>query len=588
MGVSVPYIPDNAPFSPSQRHWLNGLLAGLFSDAAAKQPATATELVKVSIYFATQTGTAERLAKKLAKELKSQGFAVSLSSLEKTQPAQLAEQGNALLLVSTYGEGDPPDSAKAFRDALFGPDAAQMSNLRYAVFCLGDRHYENFCKFGIELDERLSALGGTKLSSRIESDVDVDEAFADWSKEVVQRLGDKRPQSSVAVQVRQRKQGVRAETSRVYSRDNPFLAELRERRALTAPGSSKVTMHLSFALNETELEYEAGDACGMVTQNDPALVQEILSCLPFGGDAMVEIPRLGSVTVEQALLRHLQPTRLTRKIVQVFAEKAQCKELLALLPDAQQTHLEAFMHGRGLIDLLEAYGGVVESPQELAAMLPKLSPRLYSISSSPKAHGGELHCTVAVVRYRAHNRERNGIASTMLESRVDVGGRVPIYIQPNKRFRVPEDGNVPMIMIGPGTGIAPFRAFLHERRALGHRGANWLFFGERSAKSDFLYEQELREMFASGCLKRLDTAFSRDQVQKIYVQDRMLEHGAEMWRWLQDGAQLFVCGDATRMAKDVDATLHRIAEKHGGMSRETAGEYIAQLHEDKRYHRDVY
>lgn len=587
MLAGVPHIPENAPFSPEQREWLNGFLAGLFSNAAAKAAHPAAEPVKVAVYFATQTGTAERLAKKLTKQLTGQGYAASLSSLDKVQLADIAQQENAVFLVSTYGEGDPPDSAKTFHDALLAPDAPTMTKLRYSVFCLGDRHYENFCKFGAELDERLKWLGGTRLNSRVESDVDVDEPFADWMKDIEPRLGAK-PPGPVLVERADRNEEIRTEREALHARDNPYFAELRERRALTADGSTKITMHLSFALDAPKLEYEAGDACGVVAQNDPLLVEEILSLLPFGGSEMVELSKVGYVSVQEVLLHHLQPTRLTRKIVQAFAEKAQCRNLLALLPAEQGAHLEAFVHGRGLIDLLVEYPGVVESPADLVAMLPRLAPRLYSIASSPKAHAGEVHCTIAVVRYRSHNRERGGVASTMLESRVNVGQRVPIYIQPNKRFRIPADGSVPMIMIGPGTGIAPFRAFLHERRALGHKGCNWLFFGERKAKTDFLYEQEMREMFSSGHLTRLDTAFSRDQAHKLYVQDRMLEHGAEMWRWLNDGAQLYVCGDAARMAKDVDAALHNVVQTHGGMCSDAAREYVTQLHEDKRYHRDVY
>ncbi len=585
MLAGVPHIPESAPFSPEQREWLNGFLAGLFSNAAAKMQAA--ESVKVAVYFATQTGTAERLAKKLTKQLKSQGYAATSSSLDKVRFAEIAQQENALFLVSTYGEGDPPDTAKTFRDALFAPDAPAMTKLRYSVFCLGDKNYESFCRFGVELDERLKALGGTRLNLRVESDVDVDEPFAHWAEDVASRLGAKRP-GPVLVERADRHEEIRTDRELLHTRDNPYFAELRERRALTADGSTKMTMHLSFAFEDAGLEYEAGDACGVVAQNDLTLVEEIFSLLPFAADAMVEIPKVGRLSVEEALLRHLQPTRLTRKIVQAFAEMAQCRNLLALLPAEQGAHLEAFMHGRGLIDLLEEYPGVVESPDDLIAMLPRLAPRLYSIASSPKTHTGEVHCTIAVVRYRSHNRERGGVASTMLESRVDVGQRLPIYIQPNKRFRIPADGSTPMIMIGPGTGIAPFRAFLHERRALGHKGSNWLFFGERRARTDFLYEQELREMFSSGHLTRLDTAFSRDQAHKLYVQDRMLEHGAEMWRWLNDGAQLYVCGDASRMAKDVDAALHKVVETHGGMCTNAAREYIAQLHEDRRYHRDVY
>lgn len=276
-----------------------------------------------------------------------------------------------------------------------------MSKLRYSVFCLGDRHYESFCRFGIELDEQLSALGGTRLGSRVESDVDVDEPFARWTSEVTPRLAERRLGPAIA-SAAAKADRTRADSQAQHTRENPFLAELGERRALTAQGSSKITMHLAFALDGA-LEYEAGDACGVVAENDPTLVAEILSLLPFAADAIVELPKLGRVSIERALRRHVQPTRLTRKIVQAFAEKTQCRELLALLPAGQGTHLEAFMHGRDLIDLLEKYRGAVESPEKLVAMLPRLAPRLYSISSSPKTHAGEVHCTVAVVRYRAQS-----------------------------------------------------------------------------------------------------------------------------------------------------------------------------------------
>ena len=269
-----------------------------------------------------------------------------------------------------------------------------------------------------------------------------------------------------------------------------------------------------------------------------------------------------------------------RALADMFSDRSLEKRYIALVHRAVKSD-------RGLIDLLHAYPGVIVETSELVSILPRLSPRLYSISSSPAAHGRQVHCTIAVVRYRSHTRERGGIASTMLCDRVEVGARLPIYIQPNKKFRLPA-ADVPMIMIGPGTGIAPFRSFLHERQALGHKGRNWLFFGERSAQTDFLYCEELREMQQNGHLTRLDTAFSRDQVQKIYVQDRMKEHGAELWRWLADGAQVYVCGDASRMAKDVDAALHDVITDHGGMSIDAAKDFVSQLHDDRRYHRDVY
>ena len=607
---NVPYIPDNAPFSSEQRAWLNGFLAGLFSNApgTAVQPAAAPRSLKFGVYFASQTGTAERLAKKMVKELKAQGHTAEIASLEKTGVAELARQENALLFVSTYGEGDPPDSAKNFRDQLFSDTAPELKTLRYSVFCLGDKHYEHFCKFGVDVDERLQVLGGTRFIPRAESDVDVDEPFSRWKDDLKPHLTHRHDESNVTVQadhvhppaqpalMPSAVAGAGAngngtavhEPAPVHSRENPYHAPLRERRPLTSDVSSKLTMHLSFAIEDPALHYQAGDACGVLAQNDPALAEEILAHLPFGEDATLEIPKLGTLSIREALLHHLQPTRLTRKIVQHFATSTGAKTLTALLPPEQAVHLDSYMYDRGLIDLLTEFPGAIQDPAELVAMLPRLAPRLYSISSSPAAHGGEVHCTVAVVRFRSHNRERGGIASTMLADRVALGQRLPIYIQPNKKFRLPKDPATPMIMVGPGTGIAPFRAFLHERRALGQAGRNWLFFGERSAQTDFLYCQELEAMRESGHLTRLDTAFSRDQAHKVYVQDRMLEQGAELWRWLDAGGQFFVCGDASRMAKDVDAALHTVVEKHGGMDPEAAKEYVSDMHDNGRYHRDVY
>ena len=346
-------------------------------------------------------------------------------------------------------------------------------------------------------------------------------------------------------------------------------------------------MHLALQLNES-LPYEAGDACGVIAQNDAALVDEIISLLPFDGTTPVDLPKIGSTTVQYALTQLYQHTRASRKMVQAFASRTQHKNLLTLLQPEQGGHLDKYLYDRGLIDLLSEYRGAIESPSELFAILPRLTPRLYSISSSPAAHGHELHCTIAVVKYRSHNRERGGVASTMLSDRLEVGQTVPVYIQPNQKFRLPADGRTPIIMIGPGTGVAPFRSFLHERRALGHKGKNWLFFGERSVQTDFLYCNELQEMCDSGHLTRLDTAFSRDQATKIYVQDRMLEHGALFWSWLQEDARIYVCGDATYMAKDVDAALHTLIEKHGGMGPEAAQEYVTKLQDESRYHRDIY
>ena len=589
MNQNLPFIPDDAPFSSEQRSWLNGFLAGVFSSQLAPlAPALSpSRSLKVAVLYATQSGTSERLAKKLMKEINQSGHLAELCSLDHYSPAALAEQTHALVLASTYGDGDPTDGAAPFFEALCLPSAARLDNLKYAVFSLGDPSYENFCKFGIDLDLRFYALGGTRLCGRLDSGVEVDAPFEQWKGTVI-RLLSQTPSSSEATVASAQLADPAPLKPHVHTRDNPYLAEVIERRPLTQEISSKLTVHVSISLAESEVHYEAGDACGVFAQNDPAVVDEILALTRFSPDATVVLPKLGATSLLDALTHHLQPSRLNRKMVQAYVALGDCCKLEHLLgPDAQR-QLEAYMYDRGLIDLIEECPGLLTSPSQLVELLPKLSTRLYSISSSPCFHAGELHTTVAVVRYRSHNRDRGGVCSTMLSDRTPLGARVPIYIQPNQKFRLPTDHTAPIIMIGPGTGIAPFRSFLHERRALGASGRNWLFFGERSSTTDFLYRDELEGMRSDGHLTRLDTAFSRDQDHKIYVQDRIIEFGAEVWKWLDEGASLYVCGDASRMAKDVDAALHNVVEKHGNRTSEAARDFVQELQEQNRYHRDVY
>jgi sulfite reductase (NADPH) flavoprotein alpha-component len=582
---TTPYIPDTAPFTPEQRAWLNGFLAGLWSTApVAATPATAVASRNVAVLCASQSGTSERLAKKVAKELKLKGHTARVVSLEGYAPAALAKEECAVILASTYGEGDPPDTAKPFFDQLCDPSAPRLEKLTYSVLALGDSHYEHFCKFGVDLDARLCALGASRLREPVTCDVEVDEPFGLWKADLLERLA----QSGAAPAPSLKTAAAPPAAASIYHRDNPYLSELKEKRMLTRNVSSKLTLHMGFSLDGSDLHYDAGDALGVVAKNDPALVAEILDRAGLSGSEPVELPKIGVRSISDALSNHLQITRLTRKVVDGFAKAADVKVLHELLKAENQTHLDQYVYDRGPVDLLAEYPGVLSGAQQLAGLLARLVPRLYSISSSPKAHRGAVHTTVAVVRYRSHNRERGGVCSTMFSDRIEVGTRVPVYIQQNKKFRLPGDPGSAVIMIGPGTGIAPFRGFLHERCAIGAKGRNWLFFGERSAASDFLYREELEQMQASGLLTRLDTAFSRDQEHKIYVQDRMIEHGAEMFAWLEEGASLYVCGDATRMAKDVDAALHKVIERHGACDEEAAREYVQNLHDSKRYHRDVY
>ncbi len=625
MPAPVPFIPDHAPFTAEQRGWLNGFLAGLFSAAPGSAPLPAAAPLKISVLHASQSGTGEGLARKLSKELKAKGFAPTVASLASYTPAALAAEEHAVIIASTY-LGYPPDAVKPFFQQLTLDSAPKLSKLRYSVLALGDKHYETFCKFGADLDERLQVLGAERIAERVESDLDVDEPFARWKADLLTRLETLKSSTSNGDRALDRTQPMKelgagsthqaglgsangAPSANGHAaanghlaapagapaatREQPFFAPMVDKRPLTHPSSSKLTLHLAFSLKDADttargMAYEPGDALGVIAQNDPCLVHDVLQAARLTGSEPVTLPRLPEMPLVEALTHHLQITLLTRKIVDGFATRAGCATLQGLLVPEQQTHFDAYCYDRGLIDLLVEYPGALTEAAELAALLPRLAPRLYSISSSPKVHAGEVHTTVAVVRYRAHNRDRGGVCSTLFADRREIGETLPTYIQPNKRFRIPGDPNAAMIMIGPGTGIAPFRSFLYERRAVGATGRNWLLFGDRSATTDFLYREELEAMQADGHLTRLDLAFSRDQERKIYVQDRMLEHAATFWDWLQDGASVYVCGDASRMAKDVDQMLATIVAQQGRLDADAAAEYIAELKDQQRYHRDVY
>ncbi len=598
---TLPVIPENAPFTPEQRAWLNGLLAGLLFGSSPSSTSATRPSLRIAVLYASQSGTAEGLARKLAKELKAQGHAPAVATLVGYTPSALAAEKHALILASTYGDGDAPDGVQPFYEQLCFEHFPRFENLTYAVLALGDRHYEHFCKFGRDLDIKLASLGANRICDCVECDVDVSEPFERWKSAVVPRLNEfagrlesKNPASlesgllpagGPAISVLAKSPAPEASTA--YSRDNPALAPVVDKKDLTHRESLKTTIHLAFSIEELGIRYEAGDACGVVPRNDANLVAEILQALQCNGNEQVQCGKAGLTTLHDALTHHVQITRLTRKMVSEYAARGNCKALLALLAPGNQQQLDAYLYGRGLVDLLVECPGVLADPADLVAMLPRLSPRLYSISSSPAAHAGQIHTTVAVVRFTAHNRERGGVCSTFFADRTQIADRLPIYIQPNKKFRLPH-ADTPIIMIGPGTGIAPFRGFLHERRALGAKGRNWLFFGAQHAATDYLYREELEAMQADGHLTRLDTAFSRDQQNKIYVQDQMMMQAPLFWRWLQDGANVYVCGDASRMAKDVDAALHSIIATQGGLSVQGAEEYVASMKEAHRYHRDVY
>ena len=535
MNAICPQIPENAPFNPVQRQWINGYLAGLFSgraQAEAPRPSLGTLL----FLFGSQTGGSESLAKKFAKDATGRGFEAKALGLDASSPADLAANTRVCIITSTYGDGDMPDNAQSFWDALSADSAPRLENLSFSVLALGDRNYTQFCRAGVLFDERLAALGAKRVLDRVDCDVDEEAKGHKWFADLMGVLAPDSATSSNGATHEEKPAG--------FSKTNPFPAKLKTNRILTGEGSAKETRHFEIVLDGSGLEYEVGDALGVLPTNCPDFVSEILTAAGLEGGETVTLKDGSTATVRDALV-----------------SKFDLSPFIAKLP--------------------ETLGA-----EELVSTLRPLQHRLYSISSSPKAHPGEVHLTVGIVRYELEGKKRKGVCSTFLADRAN--GTVPVFVHKSPGFRLPSDTSKPVIMIGPGTGIAPFRAFLEERRATAPENRNWLFFGDQHAATDFLYQEQLGEMFSEGVLTHLDTAFSRDQEKKIYVQDRMLEKAAQLWAWINEGAHIYVCGDAKRMAKDVDAALHKIIQEQGDLSEEDAKAFVGRMKTEKRYQRDVY
>ena len=596
---SIPFIPDNAPFTPSQRAWLNGFLAGMYCQTAAPAGAalpTVAVKPKLNVLFGSQSGNAESIAKRLAKEAKKQGYDATISALEKATPAALAQEQCALIVTSTWGEGDPPDNAVQFWEQLKAENDLKLAGLNYSVLALGDTNYQHFCGFGKTLDSRLEALGAKRILDRVDCNVDFEAGAARWQTGIFEALKTLDLVGS-APSLNGSGNGAAplAETAPAeeeplgYSRRNPFSARLLVNRKLTGEGSEKDTRHYEISLQGSGLAYEAGDALGILPTNSPELVDEMLMALGYDGEEEVSSPEGEKMPIRLALLREYQIRVPHLEFLNAMAEHDAADQYLKELINSEvRTELDKFLWGREIIDFLVESPGVKFAPEEFVSLLKKLQPRLYSIASSLKAHPEQVHLTVDTVRYDAHGRKRKGVCSNFLAERAGKDTPVPVFIQISKHFRVPENGDLPIIMVGPGTGIAPFRAFLEERKATGAKGGNWLFFGAQKSSCDFFYQEELEAYRSDGILTRFDTAFSRDQNHKIYVQNRMRENAQELWNWLEQGAHFYVCGDASRMAKDVDKALHEIVKSAGGRADEAAGEYIQKLKSDKRYQRDVY
>lgn len=545
----TPVIPESAPFSHEQRAWLNGFLAGYVSQGVGDGGEPAVVRKPLWVLFGSQGGNAEAVAKQVAKEANRRGFEARAMSMDAVQGADLREAARLLVVTSTWGEGEMPDNAaELWRSLNQNGSSPALHGVNYSVLALGDMNYgDTFCLAGKMFDERLEQLGARRIHPRVDCDVDFDGPAKRWRDGVWSALehdvaaagGENQDSHPVASPV--------AETQPEWSRRNPFPARLLHCRQLNAGGSDKETYHIELSLAGSGLTYEAGDALGLWARNCPELVANVIATHRLDPDAPVPLPDGGEASLAEALAKHYEVRAL--------------------------------------------YGQPVVAPAsltEFVGSLRKLAPRLYSIASSLKAHPDEVHLCVAAVRYELGGTAHKGVASTFVADRLPLGETTGVFIHRSKSFGVPRDGSVPIIMVGPGTGIAPFRAFLEERQATGASGRNWLVFGARSAATDFLYREQLQAWQRDGILTRLDLAFSRDQPEKLYVQHRLAEQAAELWKWLEDGAHFYVCGDAKQMAKDVDAALHQAIQDGGRLSAEAAAAYVAAMKKSKRYARDVY
>ncbi len=571
---------QNIPFNEAQQAWLGGFFAGMHShilqSAGANDTANAR---KITILYGSQTGNSEAVAHDAAQSAKAHGLNPSILSMDEMEAADLAKVEYLLIITSTYGEGEMPDNAQTLWSAVSTNDALELSHMQYAVLALGDTSYDLFCQAGIDWDERLEKLGAKRLYERIDCDVDFDEAAESWISNTIPLMADGTTSLTIDSQA----------TSSVakYGRKNPFPGKLIANRLLTSKNSSKEIRHYEISIAGSDLSYEAGDALNIIPSNCPQLVADIISAIGCSGDE--DEPVKGELMPLRDALRDYFEIKLpSKELIDEIAKRSGDQELNTLLQSGDKDKLADYLWGRDTLDLLLQFPDMQFSAAEFLALLKPLQHRAYSISSSGKAHPETVHLTIGSVRYHSFGRDHKGVCSTYLADLANADTPIRCFFSPNKVFRVPEDNDLPMIMVGPGTGIAPFRAFLQEREFRQAKGINWLFFGDRNAATDFIYQDEIEALQTKGVLTKLDLAFSRDQAEKIYVQDRMREKGAELFALLEQGGYFYVCGDAYRMAKDVDKALHDVIATEGNLSAEQAAEYVNQMKKDKRYVRDVY
>lgn len=572
-------------FTPTQLAWVSGYFWGVLnqhSGAATAVPAQAAEMPGITLISASQTGNARRVAEALRDDLIAAQLNVKLVNAGDYKFKQIASEKLLVIVTSTQGEGESPEEAVALHKFLFSKKAPKLEGTAFAVFGLGDTSYEFFCQSGKDFDSRLAELGGERLLDRVDADVEYQPAAAEWRARVVEVLKSRAPVAAPA-------QGATSGAvndihSSPYTKEAPLTATLAVNQKITGRDSEKDVRHIEIDLADSGLRYQPGDALGVWYQNDPALVKELVELLWLKGDEPVTVDGK-TLPLAEALEWHFELTVNTANIVENYATLTRSETLLPLVGDKAQ--LQQYAATTPIVDMVRFSPAQLDA-DALIGLLRPLTPRLYSIASSQAEVESEVHITVGAVRYDIEGRARAGGASSFLADRVEEDGEVRVFIEHNDNFRLPANPQTPVIMIGPGTGIAPFRAFMQQRAADGAEGRNWLFFGNPHFTEDFLYQVEWQRYVKEGVLSRIDLAWSRDQQQKVYVQDKLREQGAELWRWINDGAHIYVCGDANRMAKDVEQTLLDVIAEFGAMDAEAADEFLSELRVERRYQRDVY
>lgn len=551
-------------------------------DPQAEKPSQSIEL---TILYGSKSGNSVSVAKYAKNRAEELGFNTKCVNMADYKPRDLKKEKNLLIVISTDGEGVPPFAAEELYEFLHSKKVSKLDHLNYAVCALGDSSYVHFCKTGIDFDKKISALGGSKIIDRIDCDLDFEEPSSGWVEQVLNELIDKNKENNQVLITGGNQSSVQeVKTTQKYGKKNPFSAQVIDKIKLNGRGSKKETYHFEFSLEGSGLTYKPGDSIGIIPVNSKRSVDELISHLKLDPTSRVKFEN-DEILLKQALRNHYEITTLTKKVIDNYNKFANSTELSDITSNPEK--LKEFVYGRDILDLLKTYPVPLRS-DDLIGILRKMQPRLYSLASSHACYPDEAHILVASVRYKTNDRYKEGACSAYLIDNIEVDQEVMLYVDRNELFRIPEDGNRPMIMIGPGTGIAPFRAFLQERELLEHTGKNWLFFGDWNFTTDFLYQTEWQKFHKSGLLNEIDVAFSRDQKDKVYVQHKMKKKSKELFAWIEEGANIYVCGDVNRMAPDVNRAFTEIIQKEGNMNIQKAKEYMINLKKQNRYVEDVY